>query len=65
MTDKIYRYYALDAMQRDNNDPHRRFLRTQDETKRPVWLQDIGLWETWEIIYSTQIIQTVGYRGEI
>lgn len=66
MTDEYYKYCALDmAEQRSNSDLHRRFQRYQDETKVPIWLQDMGLWETWDIIYSTVIIHSVGYRGEL
>lgn len=64
--DELYRYYALD-IGRDNaiDSVHRRYLRSQDETKMPIWLQDAGLWETWHIITSTKTIRSVGYRGEL
>ena len=67
MNDEEYRYCALDvAEQRSNSDLHRRIrMDCQDETKVPIWLQDVGLWETWYMIYPTKSIRTVGYRGEI
>ena len=66
MDDKIYRYNAFNIAEDGvYDDIHRRFQRTQDETKVPIWLQDMGLWETWDIIYSTITIRSVGYRGEI
>ncbi len=66
MDDEIYRHNAFDIVEDGvTDDIHRRFQRCQDETKVPIWLQDVGLWETWDIIYSTITIRLVGYRGEI
>lgn len=65
-SDEIYKHNAFNIVEDGvTDDIHRRFQRTQDETKVPIWLQDIGLWETRHIIYSTKTIQSVGYRGEI
>ena len=50
MRDKDYRERALyEADIRD--DPYRKWQRTQDKTEHPLWLWEMGLMETWDIIY--------------
>lgn len=59
MIDEIYRHNAFDIVEDGvTDDINRVFQRTQDKTKVPIWLQDAGLWETWDIIYSTKTIRS-------
>lgn len=64
MIDEIYRHNAFDIVEDGvTDDINRVFQRTQNETKVPIWLQDAGLWETWDIIYSTKTIRSASLFG--